>query len=299
MRISVWKTILCSLLASVLLTTAVSCVNKAGPEANSVPPAASTPVRTEAFTDVRGAQWIPLSQVADTLGLRALETDSSARIGYTDVMFEVQPSQRHAVSFGKPVSLPQAPIRQNGQLYMTAASVSALLQSKTAVDPLSGRLNIGPINADGGVAEKNPQIGESNRYGILGVAEHRDEMVAYAKSFLGVPYEFGAAPYEQSKAFDCSSFTRHVFKKFGQDLPRLAKDQAKEGIPVTRDNLQAGDLIFFTVPGRFETDNIPGHVGIYIGNGQFIHTWGDPGVEISPLDTGHWSSVILSMRRMR
>lgn len=146
-------------------------------------PAASTPVRTEAFTDVRGTQWIPLSQVADTLGLRALETDSSARIGYTDVMFEVQPSQRHAVSFGKPVSLPQAPIRQNGELYMTTASVSALLQSKAVVDPLSGRLNIGPINADGGVAEKNPQIGESNRYGILGVAEHRDEMVAYAKSF--------------------------------------------------------------------------------------------------------------------
>ncbi|GJM71291.1 hypothetical protein HMSSN036_35070 [Paenibacillus macerans] len=140
MRISVWKTILCSLLASVLLTTAVSCGNKAGPEANSVPPAASTPGQNGTFTDVRGAQWIPLSQVADTLGLRALETDSSARIGYTDVMFEVQPSQRHAVSFGKPVSLPQAPIRQNGQLYMTAASVSTLLQGKPRLTRCRGGL---------------------------------------------------------------------------------------------------------------------------------------------------------------
>lgn len=51
---------------------------------------------------------------------------------------------------------------------------------------------------------------------------------------------------------------------------------------MTRDQLQVGDLIFFTVPGRFKSDNVAGHVGIYIGDGKFIHTWGAPGVQISP-----------------
>ncbi|WP_068786116.1 C40 family peptidase [Paenibacillus phocaensis] len=278
------------------LTLATSCGQHDRLRSNSVPPAGNSPVRTEAVTDAGGTSWVPLKQVAQSLGLRLQDNQDSASLGFTDVMFTVQPSQRHAVSFGQPVSLPQAPVRENGQLYMTMDAVSALLQTQARIDSRTGELTFDRITPAGN--EVPPQTGTS-RYGILGVAEHQDEMVAYAKQFLGVPYEFGAAPYEQSKTFDCSSFTRHVFKKFGQDLPRLARDQAKEGVPVTRSQLQVGDLIFFTVPGRFQADNIAGHVGIYIGDGKFIHTWGDPGVQISPLDSGYWSDVIISMRRVR
>src|SRR5690606_20476667 len=116
--------------------------------------------------------------------------------------------------------------------------------------------------------------------------------------FLGVPYEFGAEHYSSSKTFDCSSFIRYVYERFDVDLPRLARDQARKGSTVSRSNLQAGDLIFFTVPGRFSSDKIPGHVGMYIGDGKFIHTWGDPGVQISPLDSGYWNEQILFMRRI-
>ncbi|GIP46738.1 MULTISPECIES: C40 family peptidase [Paenibacillus] len=283
----------CMALSLMLVT---SCGQPDRLRSNSVPPSDGSPVRTEAVTDAGGTSWVPLTQVAQSLGLRLQETGDTANLGFSDVMFTVQPSQRHAISFGQPISLPQAPVRENGQLYMTMDAVSALLQTKAQIDTRTGALTFDRISPAGGRIP--PQTGTS-RYGILGVADHRDEMVAYAKQYLGVPYEFGASPYEQSKTFDCSSFTRHVFKKFGQDLPRLARDQAQEGISVTRDHLQVGDLIFFTVPGRFKSDNVAGHVGIYIGDGKFIHTWGAPGVQISPLDSGYWSDVIISMRRIR
>ncbi|MFD1178057.1 NlpC/P60 family protein [Paenibacillus puldeungensis] len=256
-------------------------------------------MKTETTANKQSVTWIPLERAASQLGLRLKHSDNSVKMGYTDVMFEVQPSQRHAISFGKPISLPQPPVRENGQLYVTADSLSALLQTKAAIDPKTGQLSIGPIKPPSGTQDMNPQMTGTGRYGILGVAQNQDEMVAYAKRYLKVPYEFGAAPYEQSKRFDCSSFTRHVFKKFGQNLPRLARDQAKVGIPVERKNLQVGDLIFFTVPGRFKSDGIAGHVGIYIGGGKIIHTWGAPGVQISSIDTGYWKNVILSMRRVR
>jgi len=278
------------------LTMITSCCQQDRVRSNSVPPSGNPPVKTEAITESNGTTWVPLKLVAQSLGLRLQENRDSANLGYGDVMFTVQPSQRRAISFGQPIALPQAPVRENGQLYMTIDAVSALLQTKAKIDTRTGKLSFDRITPAG--SNMPPQTGTS-RYGVLSVADQQDEMVAYAKQFLGVPYEFGAAPYEQSKAFDCSSFTRHVFKKFGQDLPRLARDQAKEGVPVTRDQLQVGDLIFFTVPGRFQSDKIPGHVGIYIGDGKFIHTWGEPGVQISPLDSGYWSTVILSMRRVR
>lgn len=278
------------------LTMITSCGQQDRVRSNSVPPSGNPPVKTEAITESNGTTWVPLKLVAQSLGLRLQENRDSANLGYSDVMFTVQPSQRHAISFGQPIALPQAPVRENGQLYMTIDAVSALLQTKAKIDTRTGKLSFDRITPAG--SNMPPQTGTS-RYGVLSVADQQDEMVAYATQFLGVPYEFGAAPYEQSKAFDCSSFTRHVFKKFGQDLPRLARDQAKEGVPVTRDQLQVGDLIFFTVPGRFQSDKIPGHVGIYVGDGKFIHTWGEPGVQISPLDSGYWSTVILSMRRVR
>lgn len=93
-------------------------------------------------------------------------------------------------------------------------------------------------------------------------------------------------------------FYKACIQKFGVSLPRLAKDQDNLGTRVSRSELDVGDLIFFTVPGRFESDAIPGHVGIYIGDGKFIHTWGEPGVQISELDSGYWSNVILHMQRV-
>src|SRR5262249_41672538 len=99
-----------------------------------------------------------------------------------------------------------------------------------------------------------------------------NEMIAFARKFLGVPYVFGTDSYSSgNRSFDCSTFTGYVYGKFGVDLPRTARAQSKLGDPVARDELKKGDLLFFSVPGRFKSDDIVGHVGIYMGNGQMIH----------------------------
>ncbi|MBT2293099.1 C40 family peptidase [Paenibacillus albidus] len=278
--------------------------SKQTPKVSTVTPAGSASAsyyEKEYFTDRQGIFWIPLKPAVAALGYRMKDESTSggyAKIGYSDVMFMLRPDTKQALSLGHKLELPDTPQRRKGQIYITPRALSKLLQTEVGWNPYTYEINIAPPS-------ESKIIGESDRQDepkpiraqSLSGADSR-ELVAYAKKFLGVPYEFGAAPYEDSHKFDCSSFTQHVFRKFGVDLPRLAKDQDNLGSRVTRNELVIGDLIFFTVPGRFETDAIPGHVGIYIGNGEFIHTWGDPGVQISDLDNGYWSNVILHMQRV-
>ena len=92
-----------------------------------------------------------------------------------------------------------------------------------------------------------------------------EEVVAYAKQYLGCPYVYGAAG---SKSFDCSGFTMYVYKHFGINLPHGATSQSRYGTKVSKNNLRAGDIIFLT---DYETGVGIGHCGIYIGDGNFIH----------------------------
>lgn len=260
-----------------------------------------------AYTDADGRYWIPLEPAVKSMGYRMKDESSKGgytSIGYSDVMYKLQSGSPEVMSLGEKVALSEAPERRDGQIYMTPTSLSKLLQTKIAWNPSSGEITIAtptkkedsPQAVRGHGTVEGPNTGSIRIQSLF--SSDSKELVAYAKSFLGVPYDFGAAPYEESKKFDCSSFTQYVFKKFGVNLPRLAKDQDNIGSRVSRSELQTGDLIFFTVPGRFENDAIPGHVGIYIGDGKFIHTWGDPGVQISELDSGYWSTVILHMQRV-
>jgi len=94
----------------------------------------------------------------------------------------------------------------------------------------------------------------------------RADVINYAKSFLGVPYVWGGT---SPKGFDCSGFTQYVAAKFGVKLPRLSQNQGSMGAHVALNQLQPGDLVLF--PG--DTNNGlsgPGHVAIYMGNGQII-----------------------------
>jgi cell wall-associated NlpC family hydrolase len=87
-------------------------------------------------------------------------------------------------------------------------------------------------------------------------------VVAYASNFLGTPYKWGGTT---PAGFDCSGFTQYVYRHFGISLGRTTRDQIYNGVGVSRDNLQPGDLVFY---GR---GGVPSHMGIYIGNGMYIH----------------------------
>jgi cell wall-associated NlpC family hydrolase len=114
-----------------------------------------------------------------------------------------------------------------------------------------------------------------------------------AFSLLGTPYRWGGSSPENG--FDCSGLVGYVFRTIGIDLPRVSRAMAHEGAPVTdRAALTEGDLVFFgRNGGRVD------HVGIYIGDGKFVHaprTGRD--VTVSSLATGYWSQKYLQARRL-
>ncbi|OGR04159.1 MAG: hypothetical protein A2520_02215 [Deltaproteobacteria bacterium RIFOXYD12_FULL_53_23] len=93
----------------------------------------------------------------------------------------------------------------------------------------------------------------------------RKMLVSTAEGFLGIPYEWGGESAETG--FDCSGLAMTIYKLNGLNLPRNSKAQFQAGSPVRREDLAPGDLVFFATNG----DSMVSHVGIYIGNGSFIH----------------------------
>jgi cell wall-associated NlpC family hydrolase len=94
-------------------------------------------------------------------------------------------------------------------------------------------------------------------------SEERNLFVRVAKTFLGVPYRWGGATM---RGIDCSAFVKKVYEIFGVALPRTAQEQSCVGRPIGKDELEEGDLVFFQTQRARRT-----HVGIYIGNGEFVH----------------------------
>jgi cell wall-associated NlpC family hydrolase len=96
----------------------------------------------------------------------------------------------------------------------------------------------------------------------------RSDLVETVRRFIGTPYRWGGASVRDG--FDCSGLTMTVYRLNGMQLPRRARAQFQAGTPVARDDLQKGDLVFFaTNRGRYVS-----HVGVYIGQGKFIHAPG-------------------------
>ena len=88
------------------------------------------------------------------------------------------------------------------------------------------------------------------------------QAVEITKSYLGTPYVWGGTT---PKGFDCSGLVQYAYKQAGVDISRTTYTQVKEGRQVAKDELKVGDLVFFAIANDVH------HVGIYIGEGQFIH----------------------------
>ena len=126
------------------------------------------------------------------------------------------------------------------------------------------------------------------------VRDKASDMVLTAMNFLGVPYRRGGNSADNG--FDCSGFTRQVFEKsLGLVLPRRADEQAKASglVAIQRDELQPGDLVFFNTLRRTFS-----HVGIYLGDGKFIHA-PRPGGEVRVEDMRfvYWAKRFTGARR--
>jgi cell wall-associated NlpC family hydrolase len=119
-----------------------------------------------------------------------------------------------------------------------------------------------------------------------------NQIVQVALRYTGIPYVWGGTT---ANGLDCSGFVQSVFSNFGVSLPRVARDQANVGqpIPLSLDQLQAGDRLYFSCKGR-EVD----HAGIYIGNGLFIHSSSRRGgVAVDNLTTPFYARNLITARR--
>ena len=163
-------------------------------------------------------------------------------------------------------------------------SVARFLQSRGIV-----------AQAQAATPQTDVQANASTNPGLLNqVRDKASDLVLSAMNFLGVPYKRGGNSV--SNGFDCSGFTRHIFEmSVGLVLPRRADEQAKMSslVPIRKEDLKPGDLVFFnTMRQTFS------HVGIYVGEGKFIHSPRVGGaVRVEDMREAYWAKRFTGARR--
>lgn len=153
-------------------------------------------------------------------------------------------------------------------------------------------------------AEKLKSIGLIEEYYIVGPNDFagrswqagdnkhlRNEIVRTAQQYIGVPYRWGGE--SPRTGFDCSGLTMVVYRLNGLDLPRASAEQWQAGTPIKRSQLAKGDLVFFATSGGSRVS----HVGIYAGNGNFLHAPGSGRkIRRSSLSNTYYKSRYLGAR---
>lgn len=171
-------------------------------------------------------------------------------------------------------------------------SYSGYIYKDLLSDNKSGTTNRSGETLTRNIEENNDT--ESGNNNVETTSSKGEEIVAYANQYLGCSYVYGGSG---PSTFDCSGFTMYVYKHFGYSLSHSATAQSYEGTAISKENLQVGDLVFFS---DYQTLEGIGHCGIYIGNGEFIHASSGSGycVKISNLLSGSYNTRYVTARRL-
>lgn len=152
-------------------------------------------------------------------------------------------------------------------------------------------LPVAPANADDDGLP--PDLAARLTTRASNILERAQNLVLNAMGFMGIPYRWGGTTPEAG--FDCSGFVQYVFRQAaGLVLPRSSFDQIRQGAVVGRDELQAGDLVFFNTMRATAS-----HVGIYLGENRFIHSPSrGKTVEIVSFTDPYWQARYDGARRL-
>lgn len=247
-------------------------------------------------TDPDGQKYLSLFALMDSLSYKHLykQEANTHLFGFIDPEMEYRPGEGRIIPIEEP-ELAIGVMMRDGEPYLKQSDIPELFQfipqeqiEKITDEDFSAIMDSGNDTGNGEEAGNGNGIGDNigtdndNNPGLFSINRfNSNQLINLAKRELGTPYVFGA-PTTTTRIFDCSSFTKYVFRQQGVRLPRTARLQSRLGQRVSIKELRKGDLMFFYVPGRYASNNIVGHVGIYMGNGKVIHAY-PPGVKIGSL----------------
>ena len=156
---------------------------------------------------------------------------------------------------------------------------------------------INPVNSakstTRGIAVSTQTVGatpKTNPTTTIAPTGKATNIINTAKQYIGVKYVLGGTT---PQGFDCSGFVQYVFAQNGLSLPRTSSEQSTKGETVSLTTLLPGDLIFFSSA----QNGVVGHVGIYLGSGQFINASSSKGVTIYSLSS-YWTSRFIVAKRV-
>lgn len=179
------------------------------------------------------------------------------------------------INYGEPVTVTSLadgwyqisyPLAESGIAYISADYVSLTVPAPRAEAPVN--------------------------YGSAASLSAGERVVQIAEQYLGIPYVYGGST---PAGFDCSGFTSYVFKQLGYSLYRSSYQQINNGVPVSKSELQPGDLLLFKRQGASRIH----HVGIYVGDGMMIHSpqTGDV-IKYTSIVSGYYNNCYYAARRI-
>jgi cell wall-associated NlpC family hydrolase len=225
------------------------------------------------------------AKIARAAAVKAKKAKPAAASHVTPVVIAAAPPKVAPMSrstFLRAVSEAERVVKQAEEMRSQVAAAAATIaaeESEPAVESLSGEGEAVLIAAGAGNAVERPRA---------------ERLVSRALAYRGTPYRMGATG---NGAFDCSGFTQYLFGTEGERLPRTAAEQYTRGLPVAKEDMQPGDLVFFKNTYKRGVS----HVGIYIGNNSFVHASSGRGrgVTVTRLDSAYYINHWAGARRPR
>ena len=174
----------------------------------------------------------------------------------------------------------------------TEYSFQAIYDELHRAENLARRAEAARKHAERIAQAKNKAKKQGKTYKLTNV--DKKQLLEDAKYFKGGKYVWGGTT---PQGFDCSGYVQYLYKKHHVNLPRTAWAQSKKGLDIPKENLQKGDLLFFLTDKK---RGIPvTHVGIYLGNGKFIHAASKKkGIIVSPIYSGYYAGKFVSAKRV-
>jgi cell wall-associated NlpC family hydrolase len=258
-------------------------------EDDSIKPKQVLTIPFQGGKGAEGVQGRPLGQARKKLSAGAAKRTS----GEMDSYAVQKGDSLYAIS--KKVGFSAEEIRKVNGLHTSTLKIGQVLllpKDGSQPDDDAEELSDGDetVQASGAEGEKGDPV-SSAPLGKWGNPEERGLLVRVAKTFLGVPYKLGGSTL---KGIDCSALVKKIYEIFNIELPRTTREQFKIGKKVDMDQLEEGDLVFFRRRGN------RAHVGIYVGDNQFVHASSySREVKIDHLNTPYYSQRFLRGVRVK